>query len=61
MLDRRGAACAAAMSGIYRRLLHRIEHEPALVLSSRVSLPHWEKAYVAARSLAVPRRKTAAR
>jgi phytoene synthase len=52
MLDRRSAACTAAMAGIYRRLLRRIESDPARVLSERVSLPTWEKAYVAVRSIA---------
>jgi 15-cis-phytoene synthase len=52
LLDRRSRACVAAMAGIYRRLLVRIERDPSAVLSGRISLPAWEKAYVAARSLA---------
>jgi phytoene synthase len=40
------------MAGIYRRLLTRIEAEPVAVLQRRVSLPTWEKALVAAGSLA---------
>jgi len=52
MLDRRSRACCAAMSGIYRRLLDRFMARPWLVLHDRVSLPGWEKAVVAARSLA---------
>jgi phytoene synthase len=52
MLDRRSRACCAAMSGIYRRLLDRFMARPWLVLRDRVSLPGWEKAVVAARSLA---------
>jgi phytoene synthase len=56
LLDRRSAACCAAMAGIYHRLLRRIEHEPQAVLHRRVSLPAWEKAYLAARSLAGSRR-----
>ena len=52
LLDHRSRACVAAMAGIYRRLLVRIEAEPAAVLRTRVSLPTWEKAWVAARSLA---------
>ena len=40
-----------AMAGIYRRLLRRIEREPELVLAGRLSLPGWEKGWVAARSL----------
>jgi phytoene synthase len=51
MLDRRSAACTAAMSGIYRRLLVRIETDPLAALDARASLPPWEKAAVAARSL----------
>jgi 15-cis-phytoene synthase len=52
LLDRRSRACVAAMAGIYRRLLERIEHDPLDILDRRVSLPGWEKAWVAARSLA---------
>lgn len=52
MLDSRSRACAAAMAGIYRRLLDRIMARPWLVSRTRVSLPTWEKAFVAARSLA---------
>ncbi|MFF2774482.1 presqualene diphosphate synthase HpnD [Streptomyces sp. NPDC058052] len=51
MLDRRSGACVAAMAGIYRRLLDRIERDPAAVLRGRVSLPGPEKAYVAVRGL----------
>ncbi|WP_327412473.1 presqualene diphosphate synthase HpnD [Streptomyces sp. NBC_01233] len=51
MLDRRSGACVAAMAGIYRRLLDRIEREPEAVLRGRVSLPPHEKAYVAVRGL----------
>ncbi|NWF24903.1 presqualene diphosphate synthase HpnD [Streptomyces sp. PKU-EA00015] len=51
MLDRRSGACVAAMAGIYRRLLDRIERDPEAVLRSRVSLPGHEKAYVAVRGL----------
>jgi phytoene synthase len=52
LLDHRSRACVAAMAGIYRRLLARIERDPLVVLDRRVSLPAWEKAWVAARSLA---------
>ena len=52
LLDRRSRACTAAMAGIYRRLLTRIRRDPAAVLRGRLSLPAWEKALVAARSLA---------
>ncbi|MFH8255922.1 presqualene diphosphate synthase HpnD [Streptomyces roseolus] len=51
MLDRRSGACVAAMAGIYRRLLDRIERDPEAVLRGRVSLPGPEKAYVAVRGL----------
>jgi 15-cis-phytoene synthase len=51
LLDRRSAACCAAMAGIYRRLLDRIEAEPDRVLAGRTSLPTAAKAAVAARAL----------
>jgi 15-cis-phytoene synthase len=51
MLDRRSAACTAAMAGIYRRLLDRIAADPLAVLHRRVSLRNHEKAVVAVRSL----------
>jgi phytoene synthase len=51
MLDRRSRACVAAMAGIYHRLLERIAEEPQAVLRRRVSLPGWEKAYVAVSGL----------
>ena len=50
-LDQRSASCVLAMTGIYRGILERIAREPAEVLRRRVSLPVWEKAWVAARSL----------
>jgi phytoene synthase len=52
LLDRQSASCVAAMAGIYRRLLARIERRPELVLRGRVSLRSWEKGWVAVRSLA---------
>ena len=52
LLDRRSAACTAAMAGIYRRLLLRIAEQPISALNARMSLPAWEKAVVAARALA---------
>ena len=51
LLDRRSAACCAAMAGIYRRLLDRIESEPELVFAGRTSLGTAAKAAVAARAL----------
>lgn len=50
-LDRRSAACAGAMAGIYARLLVHIERDPDQVFRRRVSLPAWEKAWVALRAL----------
>jgi phytoene synthase len=52
LLDRRSRACTAAMAGIYRRLLARIQRDPLAVLHGRVSLPAFEKAVVATRALA---------
>ncbi|WP_280696843.1 presqualene diphosphate synthase HpnD [Kitasatospora sp. GP82] len=52
MLDRRSRAATAAMAGIYHRLLGRIAADPESVLRGRVSLPGWEKAYVALSGLA---------
>jgi phytoene synthase len=51
LLDRPSASCVTAMAGIYRRLLRRIERDPEAVLARRLSLPGWEKGWVAARSL----------
>lgn len=55
MLDRRSAACTAAMAGIYHRLLVRIVADPEQVRSSRMSLPGKEKLAVAATALATGR------
>ncbi|HMC06055.1 MAG TPA: presqualene diphosphate synthase HpnD [Solirubrobacterales bacterium] len=52
LLDSRSGACVQAMTGIYRRILTQIDRDPGEVLRRRVSLPAWEKAWVAARSLA---------
>jgi phytoene synthase len=52
LLDRRSAACTAAMAGIYRDLLRRIEAEPAAVFRRRISLTGPQKIRVAARALA---------
>ncbi|WUI00840.1 presqualene diphosphate synthase HpnD [Spirillospora sp. NBC_00431] len=51
MLDRRSAACAGAMAGIYRQLLKRITSDPLAALRTRTSLPTWEKAAVSARAM----------
>jgi 15-cis-phytoene synthase len=52
VLDGRSASCVLAMTGIYRRILERIAREPDEILQRRISLPPWEKAWLAARSLA---------
>ncbi|MCW2954516.1 MAG: squalene synthase HpnD [Conexibacter sp.] len=52
LLDRRSAACVLAMTGIYRRILDRIEEDPLELTRHRISLPIWEKAALAVRSLA---------
>jgi len=52
LLDRRSAASAGAMAGIYFRLLEHIAASPAAVLTRRVSLSGREKAGVAVKSLA---------
>ncbi|MDX6201342.1 MAG: 15-cis-phytoene synthase [Frankiales bacterium] len=52
LLDRRSAACCAAMAGIYRSLLDRLEQSPQLSYDRRLSLSGWEKARVAARAMA---------
>jgi phytoene synthase len=56
LLDRRSAACCAAMAGIYRELLQRIAADPRQVYDRRLSLPTAQKARVAARALARPGR-----
>jgi 15-cis-phytoene synthase len=52
LIDARSRACVRAMTGIYRRILSQIERDPQQIMSRRVSLPAWEKAWIAARSLA---------
>jgi phytoene synthase len=52
LLDARSGACVGAMSGIYRRILARIERDPLAVRRARVALAPREKAWVALRSLA---------
>ncbi|MHB8533789.1 MAG: squalene/phytoene synthase family protein, partial [Solirubrobacteraceae bacterium] len=51
LLDRRSAACLLVMAGIYRRLLERIDGDPARAVRVRVSVPIHEKAWVAVRGL----------
>lgn len=52
VLDRRSAACCAAMAGIYSELLSRIAADPTLVMRGRTSLSTRAKLGVAGRSLA---------
>lgn len=52
LLEGRNYACAAAMAGIYGRILRRIAKNPNEVLRRRMSLPVWEKAWVAVRAIA---------
>jgi phytoene synthase len=59
-LDARSASCVLAMTGIYRTILERIARDPSEVLRRRISLPAWEKAWVAARSLATSSRSLGA-
>jgi phytoene/squalene synthetase len=40
------------MTGIYRRILERIDEAPQTVLDHGLSLAAWEKTWVALRSLA---------
>src|SRR5262249_44674462 len=51
VLGRPSAACNAAMAGIYRDLLRRIQADPRAVLPTRLSLTTSEKARVALRAL----------
>ncbi|MEV6844484.1 presqualene diphosphate synthase HpnD [Actinoplanes sp. NPDC051411] len=51
LLDWRSKASCLAMSGIYRQLLNRIDAEPGLVFTQRLSLSGREKAGVALKSL----------
>lgn len=52
VLDARSGSCVLAMTGIYRRILERIARRPEEILERRISLPAWEKAWLAAVSLA---------
>jgi phytoene synthase len=52
LLDRRSAACTAAMAGIYRRLLDEIVTDPLRVRDCRLSVSTGAKLGVAARALA---------
>ena len=52
LLDRRSAASAGAMAGIYRRLLEHIAARPQEALEHRMSLPTVEKLLIAVSCLA---------
>lgn len=56
LLNARSRACVGAMSGIYRRLLMRIERKPIAVMQGRVSVPTLEKVSVAINSLLAARK-----
>jgi phytoene synthase len=51
LLNGRSAACVGAMTGIYREILGRIASRPDEVLDRRISLPLWEKMWLAFKSL----------
>jgi phytoene synthase len=51
LIDPRSASCVSAMTGIYRRILERIDRTPQAVRERGVTLPPWEKTWVAVRSL----------
>jgi phytoene synthase len=51
LLDKRSGACVLAMANIYRRVLARIEADPEAARRARISLPIWEKLWVAALSV----------
>ncbi|EWT07894.1 phytoene synthase [Intrasporangium chromatireducens Q5-1] len=51
LLDRRSAACTAAMAGIYHRLLGRIAAEPSAVRGQRLSLSTSAKVSVAVHAI----------
>jgi phytoene synthase len=55
LLDRRSAACCAAMAGIYLELLHRIAANPSTVMRERMSLSSGAKLRVAGRALVTNR------
>ena len=55
LLNTRSRACVGTMSGIYRRLLVRIERNPLAVTQGRVSVPIFEKVSVAISSLVAAR------
>jgi len=58
LLGRREGACVLAMANIYRRVLERIRDNPERARRVRVSLPMWQKLWVAARSLLTTTHRT---
>jgi phytoene synthase len=54
VLDRRSAACCAAMAGIYYELLGRIAADPSAVMRGRMSLPPQRKLWIAGRAIVRP-------
>lgn len=52
LLDRRSAACTAAMAGIYHSLLVRIAADPLAATERRIALSGRQKAWVSMRALA---------
>jgi 15-cis-phytoene synthase len=52
LIDARSGSCVCAMTGIYRRILERIDREPEAVREHGVSLPPWEKTWLTVCSLA---------
>jgi phytoene synthase len=51
LLDRRSAACCAALAGLYHELLRRIAADPRVVMTGRTSLPTRDKLKIAATAL----------
>jgi phytoene synthase len=51
LIDARSGSCVCAMTGIYRRILERIERAPEDVLQHGVGLLTWEKTWIMLRSL----------
>jgi phytoene synthase len=51
LIDRSSARCVLAMTAAYERLLERIASRPELALSSKASLPSWQKRLAIAGSL----------
>jgi 15-cis-phytoene synthase len=56
LVDGRSGSCVSAMTGIYRRILERIDESPSSVLNGGVALNPFEKTWVTLRSLAASAR-----